>query len=97
MEPKGFMGYPKWGSAYELSIFGHEQYPFNSPNQNNWAHVVYSLSQIGYYFLCRFRHTPLGRNKYVIEPIRFFIYLKKGIAHPLNNYGHKQYPSSSLD
>ncbi len=32
MEPKGFMGYPERGSACELSSFGHEQYPYDSPN-----------------------------------------------------------------
>ncbi len=35
MEPEGFMGYLKRGNARELSSFGHEQYPFNNPNQNN--------------------------------------------------------------
>jgi hypothetical protein len=30
MEPKGFMGYPKWDSASELSSFGHEQCPFDN-------------------------------------------------------------------
>jgi hypothetical protein len=41
--------------------------------------------------------TPLGCNRYVMEPKDFFIYPKKSIAHPLNNYGHKQYPYSSMD
>jgi len=36
MEPKGFMGYHERGNACELSSFGHEQYPFDSLNQNNW-------------------------------------------------------------
>ncbi len=27
----------------------------------------------------------------------FPIYFKRGIAHALNNYGHKQYPSNGLD
>jgi hypothetical protein len=35
MESKGFMGDMKRGNACELNIFGHEQYPFNSPNKNN--------------------------------------------------------------
>jgi hypothetical protein len=35
MEPKGFMGYLKKGNACELSTSGHEQYPYNSSNQNN--------------------------------------------------------------
>jgi len=35
MELKGFIGYPERGSACELNNFGHEQYPFNNPNQNN--------------------------------------------------------------
>jgi len=43
MKPKGFMGYSKRGNACELSIFGHEQYPFDNPNQNNGAHVVCRL------------------------------------------------------
>jgi hypothetical protein len=35
MEPKGFMGYPKRGSACELNTSRHENYPFDSLNQNN--------------------------------------------------------------
>ncbi len=41
-------------------------------------------------------NTPLGFNRYVMEFNRFPIYPKRGIAHALNNYGHKQYPSNSL-
>ncbi len=54
MEPKGLMGYPKRGSACELSSFRHEQYPSNSPNQNNWAHGVCILPQNGIDFLIGF-------------------------------------------
>ncbi len=54
MEPKGFMGYPKKGSACELNSFGHEQYPFDYPNQNNWTHGVCKLPQKRYYFPFRF-------------------------------------------
>jgi hypothetical protein len=32
-----------------------------------------------------------------MEPKRIFIYLGRGIAHPLSNYGHKQYPFSNMD
>jgi len=32
MEPKGFMGYLKKGSACELNSYGHEQYPFDNMN-----------------------------------------------------------------
>jgi len=32
-----------------------------------------------------------------MEPKQFLIYLKKGIAHVLSNYGHKQYPFNSLN
>jgi len=35
IEPKGFMGYPKRGSACELNSYRHEQYPSNGLNQNN--------------------------------------------------------------
>jgi len=54
MEPKGFMGYPKKGSACELSSSRHELYPSNSLNQNNWTHGVCKLPQIKYYFAYRF-------------------------------------------
>jgi len=56
MEPKGFMGYPRRGSACELSNFGHEQYPSNSLNQNNWTHGVCRLPLIRYCFLSRFSY-----------------------------------------
>jgi hypothetical protein len=32
-----------------------------------------------------------------MEPKGFLIYPNKGIACALNNFGHKQYPSNSLD
>jgi len=51
----------------------------------------------GIIFLAGLGNTPPSHNIYVMEPKRFFIYPKKSIAHPLNNYGQKQYPSSSLD
>jgi hypothetical protein len=54
MEPKGFMGYPEKGSACELNGLRHEPYPFDSPNQNNRAHGVYILPQIGYCFPSKF-------------------------------------------
>jgi len=31
------------------------------------------------------------------ESQRVFIYPKRCIAHALNNFGHKQYPSNSMD
>jgi hypothetical protein len=54
MEPKGFVGYPNRGIAHALSSYGHEQYPFDSLNQNNSAHGVYIIPWCGYYFLFRF-------------------------------------------
>jgi hypothetical protein len=51
----GFMGYLKRCSACELSISGHEQYPSNNPNQNNYAHGICILPLIRYCFPCRFR------------------------------------------
>jgi len=42
-------------------------------------------------------NIPLGFFKYVMEPKGFIIYINKGIACALNNFGHKQYPSNSLD
>jgi hypothetical protein len=32
-----------------------------------------------------------------MEPKGILIYLNRGIAFALNNFGHKQYPSNSLD
>jgi hypothetical protein len=51
----------------------------------------------GIAFLIGLSNTLQGCNRYVMEPKIFFMYLKRVIAHPLSNYGHKQYPSHSLD
>ncbi len=40
MELDVFLGYPKRGIACLVSSFEHEQYPFNSLDQNNFAHGV---------------------------------------------------------
>jgi hypothetical protein len=45
MEPNVFLEYLERGIAGVLNSFGHEQYPFNSLDQNNSAHGVYSLAQ----------------------------------------------------
>jgi hypothetical protein len=44
MEPNVFMGYLEKGIACLLILFGLEQYPFNSIDQNNSAHGVYSVA-----------------------------------------------------
>ncbi len=72
MEPKGFMGYPKRGSACELSTFGHEQYPSDSSNQNNWAHGVCRFPQIGYCCPWRFKQYPYRFQKICDEAQRIF-------------------------
>jgi hypothetical protein len=45
IEPNVFMGYFERGIACSLNLFGHEQYPSNSLNQNNSAYGVYSVTQ----------------------------------------------------
>jgi hypothetical protein len=40
-EPKGFLGYSTKGIAFALNIHKHEQYPFDSLDQNNLGHGVY--------------------------------------------------------
>jgi hypothetical protein len=40
MEPNVFMGYPKRGIACLVSLFGHEQYPYNSLDKNNLTQGV---------------------------------------------------------
>ncbi len=43
VEPNVFLGYLVKGIAGVLNSLGHEQYPFDSLNQNNSAHGVYSI------------------------------------------------------
>jgi hypothetical protein len=67
-----------------------------------WTKIIEPVLFIDYpkhgiAFLIGLSNTPQGCNRYVMEPKRFFMYPKRVIAHPLNNYGHKQYPSQSLD
>jgi hypothetical protein len=45
MEPNVFSGYFERGIASVLNSFGHVQYPFDSLDQNNSAHGVYSVTQ----------------------------------------------------
>jgi hypothetical protein len=45
MEPNVFLGYLERNIACSLSPFGREQYRFNSLDQNNSAHGVYSVAQ----------------------------------------------------
>jgi hypothetical protein len=47
IEPNVFIGYLERGIAYSLNLFGHEQYPSNSLDQNNSAHGFYSVAQWG--------------------------------------------------
>jgi hypothetical protein len=44
MDLNVFLGYLERGIACSLSIFGHEQYPFNSLDQNNSTHDVYNVA-----------------------------------------------------
>jgi hypothetical protein len=45
METYLFLGYFERGITRSLSLFGHEQYPFNYLDQNNSAHGFYSVAQ----------------------------------------------------
>jgi hypothetical protein len=45
MKPNVFLGYLKRGIARSLSPSRHEQYPFDSLDQNNSAHSVYGVPQ----------------------------------------------------
>jgi hypothetical protein len=40
IEPNVFLGYPKRGIACLVDLYGHEQYPSNSLDKNNFAHGV---------------------------------------------------------
>ncbi len=44
MEPNVFVGYLQRALACSLNFCGHEQYPFNSLDQNNPTHGVYSVT-----------------------------------------------------
>jgi hypothetical protein len=82
MEPNVFLGYLERGNACLLNLFGHEQYPFNSLDQNNLAHGVYNVAQWGHYIPSRFLvwlcNTPQSFKRYVMEPNVFLGYLAKG-------------------
>jgi len=91
-----FLGYLKRGNACSLNIFGHEQYPYNSVDQNNSPHGVYSVTHEGKYyipyrFLVWLCNTPPSFKKYVMEPNVFLKYLVRGIACVLNSFRHEQY------
>jgi hypothetical protein len=45
MEPNVFLGYLEKGITHSLSLYGHEQDPFDSLDQNNSAHDVYIVPQ----------------------------------------------------
>jgi hypothetical protein len=45
MEPNVFMGYLERAIACLLNHFGHEQYLFDSLDQNNSTHGVYKIPQ----------------------------------------------------
>jgi len=45
MELNVFLGYHAKGITCSLSIFGHEEYTFNSLDQNNSAHGFYGVTQ----------------------------------------------------
>jgi hypothetical protein len=45
MEPNVFLRYFERGITSVLNNFGHEQYPFDSLDQNNSAHGVYNVAQ----------------------------------------------------
>jgi hypothetical protein len=52
----------------------------------------------GIAFLVSLSNTPPRCNRYVMEPkIYIYIYLGRGIARPLNNSKHKQYPFNNMD
>jgi hypothetical protein len=70
-----------------------------------WTKIIYFILLIKYLhegitFLLGFLrlcNTLLGFFKYVMEPKGFLIYPNRGIACALSNFGHKQYPSNTLD
>jgi hypothetical protein len=54
MEPKGFMGYPKRGSACELSNYGYEHYPSDNQNKIIEPMVFANYPKHGITFLLSF-------------------------------------------
>jgi hypothetical protein len=51
------------GIARALSNYGHKQYPFNSLDQNNSIHGVYTILSWGYCFPSRFELNFFGVKK----------------------------------
>jgi hypothetical protein len=91
------MKYLKRGSACELNIYGHEQYPFHTQAKIIRPMLFTNYPKLSIVFLVGLGNTPPSCNRYVMEPKSFFIYPNRGIAHPLGNFGHMQYPFNSLD
>ncbi len=74
-----------------MNLFGHEQYPSNSLDQNNSAHDVYSVAQWGYCIpyklLVGLCNTHSSFKIYVMEPNVFLGYITKGIVGALSSFG----------
>jgi hypothetical protein len=83
MEPNVFLGYFERGIACVLSNFEHEQYPFDTLDQNNLAHGVYSVAQWKYWDPSRFWYgyaLPFHVSKYMLWNLMYFWNTLKGIV-----------------
>ncbi len=54
VESNVFLGYPKRGITCSLNPFRDEQYPSDSLDQNNSAHGVFNVRNVGIVFLLCF-------------------------------------------
>jgi hypothetical protein len=78
------MGYSKRDSACELSTFGPTvRTKIIEPL------VITDYPKQGITFLVGLGNIPTSFKRYVMKANFFLIYLKRGIAHPLSNFGHK--------
>jgi len=90
MEPSVFLGYPIKGNACALSIPCHKQYPFDSLDQNNLAHVFIEYPKHGIVLFVGFGKAMQYPSMFqVMEPNVFWGCLAKGNTSALSSFGHE--------
>jgi len=101
IEPMVFVDYLKKGIAFHLGYGMATQYPskFQKICEGTQFFIWYTLKEVlhMHWVILGTSNTFSWLFRYVMEPKGFLIYFNRGITCALNNFGHKQYSSNSLD
>jgi hypothetical protein len=84
MELNVFLGYPKRGIAHSLNPSRHDQYPFDSLNQNNLAMVFTKYPNEDIVFILGFVRVTqylFQVSKDMIWSLNYFKDTQKGVLH----------------